>query len=200
VLLDSRNGEQHLLKDCAGDIQAELDVAGGFLLKTVIAKRRLITRDDVSYHALCRWRAPLKEYQLIALKLVKQHRPSDFIDRVAAQIATASRALFGSAAFGYVGNVACGHGGPNCFARELARRVADKLSLPFIDLFAPLDVRGSSHPRKNSRRPAMSIANVPEGPVLLIDDVATSGSHIAEATRHLRDAGCAAFPVSWIGP
>lgn len=200
VLLDSRNGEQHVLKDCAPQMRGELDVTGGFLLDTLIPKRRLISRQDVSYHALSRWRAPLKDYQLTALKLLKQHRPPVFVDRVAEQIAEASVALFGRLAFCSVANVACGNGGPNCFARGLAAAVAEKVGLPFVDVFSQLDVSGSSHPRKNARRPAMKIANVPDGPVLLIDDVATSGSHIAEATRLLRAAGRTAFPVAWIGP
>jgi hypothetical protein len=200
VLLDTRNGEQHLLKDCASEFTPELDVAGGFLLETLIGKRRLITRQDVSYHALFRWRAPLKDYQLSALKQIKQHRPPAFIDRVAEQFAAASLALFGKSALRTVANVACGHGGPNCFAHGLAAAVADKVGLPFVEVFAPLNVAGSSHPRKNARRPAMQLIQVPEGPVLLIDDVASSGSHIAEATKALRDAGCSTFPMAWIGP
>jgi hypothetical protein len=200
ILLDTHNGEQNVLKDFPSEMRAEMDVAGGFLLETLIAKRRLITRQDVSYHALCRWRAPLKEHQLSALKLLKQHRPPAFVDRVAEQIATASTGLFGKSALRFVANVACGHGGPYCFARGLAVTVAAKLGVPFVEAFAALEVSGTSHPRKNARRPKMQLVEVPQGPVLLIDDVASSGSHIAEATRVLRDAGCTAFPIAWIGP
>ena len=188
-----------MYQEALGNIRPELDVAGGFLIKTLISRLRLVNRRGTAYHALGQWRAPIKDHQLTALKLVKQFRPPALLDELAQQFVDASTVLFGSAAH-FVTNVACGHGGPNCFARELAEEVAIRASLPFIDAFAAMPVKGSSHPRTNLRRPAMQVVAVPAGPVLLIDDVATSGAHISEATRLLRDQGCTAFPVAWIAP
>ncbi len=177
----------------------ELDVAGGFLTGTLINRLRLVNRRDMAYHALSQWRTPIKEHQLTALKLVKQFRPPTMLDQLTQQLADSSIKLFGSS-FRSVTNVACGHGGSHCFARELAEGVAYKTAVPFVDVFAALPIKGSSHPRTNIRRPAMQVVNVPEGPVLLIDDVATSGSHICEAARLLRDRNCAVFPIAWIAP
>jgi hypothetical protein len=179
------------------DLGPELDIAGGFLMSTLISRLRLVNRRGTAYHALSQWRAPIKEHQLTALKLVKRFRPPALLDLLAQQLADASMTLFGPT-FRYVTNVACGHGGANCFARELGEVVARKTSLPFVDVFATLPVKGTSHPRTNTRRPMMKVVSVPDGPVLLIDDVATSGSHICEASRLLRESCCAAFPVVWI--
>lgn len=180
-------------------MEPELDVAGGFLTSTLINRLRLVNRRGMAYHALSQWRTPIKEHQLTALRLVKQFRPPAMLDQLAQQLADSSLKLFGSS-FRCVTNVACGHGGSHCFARELAEGVACKTAVPFVDVFVDLPVKGSSHPRTNIRRPAMQVITVPDGPVLLIDDVATSGSHICEAARLLRDRNCAAFPIAWIAP
>lgn len=177
----------------------ELDVAGGFLMSTLISRLRLVSRKGTAYHALCQWRTPIKEHQLTALRLVKTFRPPALLDQLAQQVAEAGAALFGSS-IRCVTNVACGHGGSRCFARDLAGAVARKASLPYVEVFADLSVTGSSHPRTNIRRPPMQIVGVPEGPVLLIDDVATSGSHICEAAHLLRHQGCTVFPIAWIAP
>lgn len=39
----------------------------------------------------------------------------------------------------------------------------------------------------------------PTGPTIVIDDVATSGWHIAEALERIRENGVTAFGASWIG-
>jgi len=37
-----------------------------------------------------------------------------------------------------------------------------------------------------------------DGPVLLVDDVATSGSHVELSTKALRKVAPAVFPIVWI--
>lgn len=81
----------------------------------------------------------------------------------------------------------------------LARAVAACLSLPFRPLFKVRPVKGSSHPRQNLRLPPLEWAAQPDGPTLLIDDVATSGWHLAEALAMLRSAGIPALGAAWIG-
>jgi orotate phosphoribosyltransferase len=45
----------------------------------------------------------------------------------------------------------------------------------------------------------MRIIGEVQGPVLLVDDVATSGQHIEEAAHLLREAGANVLAVAWIG-
>jgi predicted amidophosphoribosyltransferase len=49
------------------------------------------------------------------------------------------------------------------------------------------------------KRDAMRLVASVTGPVLLTDDVATSGRHIEEAVGLLRKADAAAMAIAWIG-
>jgi len=80
---------------------------------------------------------------------------------------------------------------------RLARQL-DALGVDLIEAFAPLPEGGASHPTKNARRPTMKLAVQPDVPVLLIDDVATSGAHIEEASMLLRKSAPAVLPMVWI--
>ena len=66
------------------------------------------------------------------------------------------------------------------------------------EAFAGLEVAGSSHPRTNATRPRMRLVAEPNGNILLIDDVATSGSHIEEAATLLRRVAAGVTPVAWL--
>jgi predicted amidophosphoribosyltransferase len=84
-------------------------------------------------------------------------------------------------------------------AARLAAAVAKRLNLPHIAAFADLPRTGGSHPRGNTRRPAMQLTQPVTEPVLLIDDVATSGAHLAEAAIALKEGGApAVLPLVWI--
>jgi predicted amidophosphoribosyltransferase len=75
------------------------------------------------------------------------------------------------------------------------------LGLEFVDAFETLSVEGrSSHPKSNLNRSRMRLKTKVPGPVLLVDDVATSGSHIGEAAVALRQNGTVTMPIVWIGP
>jgi predicted amidophosphoribosyltransferase len=45
----------------------------------------------------------------------------------------------------------------------------------------------------------MTLVEKVSGPALLVDDVATSGSHLEEATKLLRPSCGAVMAVAWIG-
>lgn len=178
--------------------QAEsVNVVARFLQSTLIAKRRSLRRDSVVYHAAAGWRAAIKSWQLEALKAIKQDPPATLVCEVAAQLADVAQEAWGTA-FKAVVPVACGHSGPNCLAKRLAREVGRITGVPLIDAFETLPVTGTSHPRKNGARPRMQVRTAPTDPVLLIDDVATSGAHLVEASHLLRATAPAVFPLVWI--
>lgn len=173
-------------------------VVSRFLLSTLIAQRRLLRRGPVPYHALYRWRSTIKDVQIEALKALKRDPGDAFLGTVAEQMAGAAAALFGSGTFKAVVPVPCGSSGGNCLSVKLARLIAVRLGVDFIEAFEPIDLPGSSHPKNNIRRPAMRIKAAPKVPVLLIDDVATSGAHIEEAAQLLRRSAPAVLPLVWI--
>lgn len=189
---DPSAGEQDRGREDAG-------VTAGFLLNTLVRQPRLAARKQVSYHTLRRWRGPIKDYQIEALKALKKVPPQAFVDSVAGELLDAADQLFGKGTFDAVVAVPCGHSGPDCLARKLASSVATLAGLPHVEAFEPLAVTGSSHPRTNARRAAMKIRSTVTGRVLLIDDVASSGAHLAEATELLRRSGATVFPLAWIG-
>lgn len=173
-------------------------VVSRFLLSTLIAQKRLLRRGPVPYHALYRWRSAVKDVQIEALKALKRDPGDAFLDTVAEDMAAAAGALFGSGTFKAVVPVPCGNSGNNCLSTQLARLIAVRLGVDFIDAFEPLPQTGGSHPKSNLRRPAMRLKVKPNVPVLLIDDVATSGAHIEEAAQLLRRTAPAVLPLVWI--
>lgn len=176
-------------------------VVSRFLLDTVLPQRRVLRRKAISYHALVRWKRGIQPAQIAALRALKADLPDAFVDEVGRQLMLAAAQLFGRETFRAIVGVPCGNSGPNCLSQRLARVVAEGFELPLIDAFSPLDVRGSSHPRRNIARPRMTLQQAVTMPVLLIDDVATSGSHIEEAATRLLAAGApAVLPLVWLAP
>lgn len=173
-------------------------VVSSFLLTTLIAQKRLLRRGPVPYHALYRWRRAVKDVQIASLKALKRDPGDVFLDTVANYMAAAASELFGSGTIAAVVPVPCGNSGKNCLSASLAQLIAERLGVQFLDAFEPLPQTGGSHPKNNLRRPAMRLKIKPTVPVLLIDDVATSGVHIAEAAQLLRQTAPAVLPLVWI--
>ena len=170
-----------------------------FLIDSLVAQSALRRRGDVRYHVLRRWRAPLREWQILALRRLKRDLPASFVDEVSAEIVRYAAQTFGSGAFDAVTAVPCGSSGPGCLSDRLGRRTAELLGIDYVEAFEPLEARGSSHPRRNVRRTSMKPKVAVPGSVLVVDDVATSGSHIEEATGLLRRSASHVAPVVWIG-
>ena len=64
----------------------------------------------------------------------------------------------------------------------------------FTDCF----VSGSSHPKTFADLPPLQWNMPPTAPVLLVDDLATSGCHVEEAGLMLRSLGRPALALTWI--
>ena len=60
-------------------------------------------------------------------------------------------------------------------------------------------MKGVSHPKEFQNLPPLRWRVRPTGPVLLIDDVATSGWHIEEALNLLRQQAAPVTAMAWLG-
>ncbi len=174
-------------------------ISEAFLLDTLIRRRSVKSRNAVSYLSLRTWRKPLKKHQIAALREVKAAPTPVFIDTVSEEIAGGLDRLVGDRPARIVTHVPCGHSGRNdCLSCLLARRLATRLGLTFVSAFRPNFSGGSSHPKANLVRPAMEIDTPIVDPVLLVDDVASSGRHMEEAVGLLRQSADVVLPVAWI--
>ncbi len=188
--------------NAAAAVPPDGEPASEFLLETLVRRRALRSRNGVSYVTLRAWRQPVREHQIKALRAIKRLRPHALAAEIASEIADDVGALFGAGGFRAVVPMPCGHSkAGKCLSAEIARSLARMLSLPVAHALALSEERGSSHPKTNAKRAAMRLAAPVEGPVLLVDDVATSGRHIEEASSLLRaqKPGCGVLAVAWIG-
>ncbi|MGL4439040.1 MAG: hypothetical protein ACRCUE_07190 [Bosea sp. (in: a-proteobacteria)] len=169
-----------------------------FLDETLIRRHKVISKKNVSYHGVRTWRLPIKDTQLSALKLLKSTTTPYLENRIADDIIVLVEQIVGSNAFSFVTNVPCGNSGSGCLAQRIATSIGLRLGLPYQKVFDDLPVTGASHPKRNATRPSMRLAAEPKGSALLIDDVATSGSHLSEACSLLRASGIVTLPIAWI--
>lgn len=171
-----------------------------FLLGTLIKSRAIRLRDEVSFMTVRRWRASIKEHQLVALRANKKSARTKLASIAAAECAEEIFSLVGRSAFKFVVPIPCGHSPKDrCFSSKLAQALGARMNLPVIHAFAHMDQPGSSHPKTNvSRHKMVQVRYVP-GPAILIDDVATSGVHLAEGSEILKANGTDTFAIAWIG-
>ncbi|MGL4240652.1 MAG: hypothetical protein ACRCTI_06015 [Beijerinckiaceae bacterium] len=171
-----------------------------FLMETLVRRRALRGRKDVSYVTLRSWRNSIRAHQISALKALKRNAPEMVAGEIAAEIRDDIRSLFGAGGFSAVVPMPCGHSAPGrCLSEAIARSLAKELALPHARALALTPESGSSHPKANTKRQPMRLLTPVEGSVLLVDDVATSGRHIEEATQLLRGAGASVLAIAWIG-
>ncbi len=169
-----------------------------FLFDTLVQIRHIATRGDASYTSLRRWRRPIKPFQINAVRVLKRNLDEGFVQRIAAEMAGWVENAFGQGMFDAVVSVPCGHSGPQCLSERLGQAVGQRLGIGWDDVFNPLVVKGSSHPRTNASRPKMKLSKQPDGRILLIDDIVSSGSHMSEAIRTLRGATGSVVGLAWI--
>jgi predicted amidophosphoribosyltransferase len=171
-----------------------------FLLETLVRRRALRTRKEISYVTLRSWRQSIREHQITAMRAVKRDDPRALAAEIAAEMHDDIRSLFGVASFKAVVPMPCGHSKPeNCLSEAIAKALARDIGLPVAYALSLSPDKGSSHPARNISRSAMTLLTPVSGPVLLIDDVTTSGRHIEEASLLLRQNGASVLAIAWIG-
>jgi hypothetical protein len=164
------------------------------------AKRSIYSRNDVAWISAKSWRAESKRADLAAFKGAKAVIDQAVLATAAGEVSALVRRMFGPLAGWTVSTVAVGHSRrPDSFAVRLAQSVAADLGLRFDKVFADRFVTGSSHPKEFSRLPPLQLLRSHlVCPILLVDDVATSGWHMEEALLALRALGVMSFGVVWI--
>jgi len=174
--------------------------AGGLgILGSMVWRPAVYARGEVAWVSARAWREASKPEDLAALKAAKAARDPAVLAAAAAEVATVLRRLRGDWADHAVAPVPCGHSGTgDCFGRRLAQQVAGALGAGFVQLWEDRPVAGVSHPARNARLPGLDWVARPSGPVLVIDDVATTGAHLEEALGAARAAGVPALGAVWI--
>jgi predicted amidophosphoribosyltransferase len=176
------------------------DAAVEFLLETLVQRRALRGRKDISYVTLRSWRNSIRAHQIKALRAIKHNSPWSLASEIAVEMRDDIRSLFGSGGFRAVVPMPCGHSAPGrCLSEAIATALAKELGLPAVHALSLAVEAGSSHPKANAKRAPMKLLTPVEGPVLLIDDVATSGRHNEEASLLLRGGGASVLAIAWIG-
>ena len=176
------------------------DPISAFLLDTLRAKSAIHSRNGMAFITLRCWRKTIKGTQISALKALKLSPPPPLVDAAAKEMADAATKVFGGA-FRCVVPVPAGSSGMTMsLSILLGNRVASLLRIEVINPIRFDAERGSSTPRKAGQlKPFQLIASIPPGPILLIDDVATSGRHLELAHKVLAATGAAVVSMAWIG-
>ena len=188
------------IQDTKGSLPVPAEPSARFLFDTLVERRTIRSRNEISYLTLRSWRTPLRKYQISALKALKGRVPASFADEIASEVADGVTGLVGTSAFKAIVPIPCGHSqSGDCLSLAIARCLAARLNLPMVQALESARRKGSSHPKKNASRPPMALAHAVKGPVLLVDDVATSGAHLEEAVGLLKPESGSVLSVAWIG-
>lgn len=166
---------------------------------TLVWRPALYARIDMFYVACRVWRASAKARDLRALKQAKISLDPAVIESAAEDVAAVARALLGSLEGWTVTTVAPGHSRvSDNFAVLLSRGVAERMNAPWQRCFKDRFIRGSSHPAQFRYLKPLDWLEQPRTPVLLVDDLATTGFHLREATLKLREAGVPVLAMAWL--
>jgi hypothetical protein len=169
-----------------------------FILSTLVPKRRLLQRKGEFYHSLFTWRRPIKREQIDSVRAIKLSIDDHFVDAVAREIADYIRDLGVGSLYRYVVPMPCGHSGEGCLACRLAQALAPMLGIGFAEGFEELPDMGSAHPQRSARMREFKTTREFDGPVILIDDIATTGTHIEFASRALKAVAPSVITITWI--
>jgi pyrimidine operon attenuation protein/uracil phosphoribosyltransferase len=180
-----------------------VDPLSDFLADTLIKKFTVRSRGGQMYYGTHTWRKQIKAHQVAAMKAIKRKPSESMVTVAASEIAALANIVAGKNVIRQVVAIPCGNSGrKECLSTRLARRVAKLLDAsytPIIEETGNKPARpGSSHPAKSARLKPYTLTSKPQGAVLLVDDVSTSGRHMELASKALRDCGVPVFAIAWI--
>lgn len=184
-----------------GDAVPGLDMKAGALgvLGSLVWRPALYSRRDVCWIGARAWRIRTKRTDLAALRAAKAAMTGAVLDAAAADLVAVLGRLRGDWSDHRVAPVPCGNSGSaECFGKALARRVADALGAGFVQLWEDRPVSGSSHPVRSRNLADLVSLEPVDGPILVVDDVATSGAHLEQALAAIRAAGHPGVGAVWI--
>lgn len=174
-----------------------------FLFDTLVKKRTLHSRNGVDFLTLRTWRGPMKTYQIATLISLKKDKPSELVRRAASELAFAAVHMHGEGNIRCVVPVPGGNSGDDrSFSVLVAHEVAAQLKIPCEDLLASPDKStkpGKSTPHKSASLKPFTMKRNVSGPILVIDDVVSSGKHMEMAISALRQQTSAVYGIAWIG-
>jgi hypothetical protein len=174
-----------------------------FLFDTLVKKRVLHSRNGIDFITMRTWRGPMKPYQLAALVTLKQGKPNELVRRVASELATAAVNMHGEGNLNCVVPVPGGNSGDTqSFSVLVATEVAALLNIPCEDLLLSPNKPakpGKSTPRKSANLKPFNVTRGVDGPILVVDDVVSSGKHMEMAISALRQQANAVYGIAWIG-
>lgn len=176
------------------------DALLAFLAKTLPKQPALKARKTISYVVVRRWRSAIKDTQIAALQGLKIGSSEVAAQFAAAEIVETVTKTFSGTMFDYVVPVPPGSSGQeNCLSVQIAENVAKLLKVKYNNCLKGIYTSGSSHPRKSQKLQPYRLENGISGNIILVDDVATTGTHLELATQALRSGGGAVFSIAWIG-
>lgn len=165
----------------------------------LVERRGIYSRNGIVWVSARAWRKDAKREDVAAVRQAKAALPESVIESAASELAALARQLVGRFEGWSVTTVAVGHSRrPDSFAVRLAAAVARMIGAPFEKAFADRFCAGVSHPKEFVKLPPLEWARRPAGPILLVDDIATSGWHVEEALAMLRDNGNPSLGLVWI--
>ncbi|MEM9732355.1 MAG: phosphoribosyltransferase [Pseudomonadota bacterium] len=177
-----------------------LSTSERFLINTLIKHSKMRRQKQVTYFTARRWRTNEKNRQIIATRVSKREPSREFIDLVGSELSNLVAEVIGTKNFDCVVPLPSGSSKSGGFATQIAQSIAMQTGLEFVSAFGRIQTSdNSSHPRKNLTRSRMRLEKIPGPRVLLVDDVATSGTHMLEAATMLRAHTQSTFCVAWIG-
>jgi predicted amidophosphoribosyltransferase len=171
------------------------------LRDALIWRPAIRSRNAVAFHTLRSWRAEVKPAAVTALKRAKLNLDAVLVALMAEELAGAIDKTMAPGGGLTIVPVAPGHSQTYAanLAAAVAHAVAAKLNCPLVEAFEARPVKGVSHPKEFRNLPPLRWRVRPTGPVLLIDDVATSGWHIEEALTLLRQQAAPVMAMAWLG-
>ena len=114
--------------------------------------------------------------------------PAEMAPAIAAEMASEIGNLVGAGAFRAIVPMPCSNAqNSTCLSREIARSLGNAAQPARSSWRSPRQRAKALHTRRKIlRRAKMSVKDDVAGPVILVDDVATSGAHVEEAVHLLK--------------